>query len=56
MNYKYKNIDLHLENDEVYWLFDLLLYALDYDCEKKCLTGEKREFAKKLINILDEQK
>lgn len=58
MTYNYKQLQLNLENDEVYWLWDLLMFALDYDAENNGtkLTDEKREFAKKLVHITDETK
>jgi len=58
MIYRYKELMIHLEDDEVYMLNDLLLFALDYDAENNNskLTDEKRKFAKKLIDITDEGK
>ena len=58
MRYEYKNISIELENEEVYWLWDLLMFALDYDAEnnKQKLTDEKRAFAHRLTNIIDEAK
>lgn len=58
MTYNYKQLQLILENDEVYWLWDLIMFALDYDAanDNKKLTDEKRKFAKKLVDICDESK
>ena len=58
MIYRYKELIIHLEDDEVYMLKDLLIYALEYDEENNNvnLTDEKRKFAKRLINITDESK
>ena len=56
MRYEYKEIQLTLEDREVYWLWDLISFALDYDAEKNCLTEEKRAFAKKLVDITNEMK
>jgi len=58
MTYNYKQLQLNLENDEVYWLWDLIMFALDYDAanDNKKLTDEKRKFAKKLVDICDESK
>jgi hypothetical protein len=58
MIYKYDKLTLTLEEQEVYWLWDIILFALDYDIEnkKQKLTDEKRAFAKKLTDILDEFK
>lgn len=58
MIYKYDKLTLTLEEQEVYWLWDIILFALDYDSEnnKQKLTDEKRAFAKKLTDILDECK
>ena len=58
MTYNYKQLQLNLENDEVYWLWDLIMFALDYDAANNGtkLTNEKREFAKKLVDICDESK
>ena len=56
MTYSYKQLQLNLEDTEVYYLWDLIAFALDYDLQNKgmILTDEKREFAKKLLNICDE--
>ena len=56
MEYKYKEIILSLEDEEVYWLWDIVAFALDLDAKEKVLTDDKRHFAKKLIDILDESK
>lgn len=58
MIYQYKKLTITLEEDEVYMLNDIILFALDYDAENNGtkLTNEKREFAKKLVNITDETK
>lgn len=56
MRYKYKNIEIALESDEIYWLWDIISFALDYDMKNNCLTDEKRAFAKRLIDILNEMK
>ena len=58
MKYKYKNIEIALENDEIYWLWDIISFALDYDEENhhEKLTDEKRLFAKRLTNILNEMR
>lgn len=52
MRFEYKEMNIELEGIEVYWLCDLLLFALDYDAENghQKLTDEKRNFANKLIN------
>ena len=54
MRYEYKRLLLELEAEEVYWLWDLISFALDYDAKNKVLTDEKRKFAKRLIDITDE--
>ena len=43
MIYKYDKLTLTLEEQEVYWLWDIILFALDYDSEnnKQKLTDEK---------------
>ena len=56
MRYAYKNVSIELEDDEVYWLWDLISFALDLDAQKKCLTDEKRAFAKRLLDITNENK
>ena len=58
MTYNYKQLQLNLENDEIYWLWDLIMFALDYDAtnDNKKLTDEKRKFAKMLVDICDESK
>jgi len=56
MTYNYKNIQINLEDEEVYWLWDIIAFALDYDAEKKCLTDDKRAFAKRLLDITNEMK
>ena len=58
MTYQYKELTITLNDDEVYMLNDIILFALDYDAENNGtkLTDEKREFAKKLVNITDETK
>ncbi len=58
MTYQYKELTITLNDDEVYMLNDIILFALDYDAENNetKLTNEKREFAKKLVNITDETK
>ena len=54
MTYEYKELQITLKDDEVYWLWDLISFALDLDAEKNVLTDDKRRFAKRLINITDE--
>jgi hypothetical protein len=58
MIYQYNKLTITLEEDEVYLLNDIILFALDYDAENNGtkLTDEKREFAKKLAYITDENK
>ncbi len=58
MIYRYNKLVITLEDDEVYMLNDILLFALDYDAEnnKTKLTNGKREFARKLVDITDETK
>ena len=56
MTFNYDNITIHLEGDEVYWLWDLISFAMDHDAEKNVLTDDKRRFAKKLLEITDEMK
>lgn len=58
MRYEYKNLKIELEDNEVYMLNDLLLFALDYDAENhhEKLTDEKRLFAKRLISITKEDR
>lgn len=58
MIYKYDKLTLTLEDQEVYWLWDIIAFAIDYDKENKNqkLTDEKRAFAKKLMDITDECK
>ena len=56
MNYKYNHLTINLEENEVFYLWDLISFALDYDAQNNCLTDEKRAFAKKLLNITDEMK
>lgn len=56
MRYKYRELDLSLEDEEVYWLWDIIAFALDLDAKEKVLTDNKRHFAKKLMDILDESK
>ena len=56
MTYEYKQLAIILNDDEVYMLNDLILFALDYDARANCLTDKKREFAKKLVEITDETK
>ena len=58
MTYNYKQLQLNLEDIEVYYLWDLIAFALDYDILNKemILTDEKRKFAKKLMKICDETK
>lgn len=56
MTYEYTNVKITLENNEVYWLWDIISFALDYDVKEKVLTDEKRAFAKKLTDILNEMK
>lgn len=58
MTYKYNKLTITLEDDEVFMLNDILLFALDYDIENngtKLING-KKEFAKKLVDITDEFK
>lgn len=56
MTYQYNKLTITLNDDEVYMLNDIILFALDYDAEnnKTKLTDEKRKFAKKLVDITDE--
>lgn len=54
MTYEYKELQITLKDDEVYWLWDLISFALDLDAEKNVLTDDKRRFAKRLLNITDE--
>ena len=56
MIYRYDNLTIQLEEDEVYMLNDILLFALDYDAENKVLTDEKRAFAKRLIELTREDR
>lgn len=56
MTYQIKELQLNLHEDDVYYLWDLIMFALDKDAEDHCLTEDKRAFAKKLCNILDETK
>ena len=56
MRYEYKELSLHLEGDEVYWLWDIVMFALDHDAEKKCLNDDKRAFARRLVDITNEMK
>lgn len=58
MTYKYNEITLTLKEDDVFMLWDILQFALDYDSEnnKSKLTNGKREFAEHLSSILDEMK
>lgn len=58
MIYQYNKLTITLNEDEVYMLNDIILFALDYDVENNMtkLTNEKREFAKKLVDITDETK
>ncbi len=58
MTYNYKQLQLNLEDIKVYYLWDLIAFALDYDIQNKemVLTDEKRKFAHKLLNICDESK
>lgn len=56
MRYEYKELHLTLEGEEVYWLWDLISFALDLDAKENCLTDEKRTFARKLIDITNEMK
>lgn len=58
MTYQYNKLTITLNDDEVYMLNDIILFALDYDAEnnKTKLTDEKRKFAKKLVEITDETK
>ena len=58
MTYQYNQLTITLNEDEVYMLNDIILFALDYDVEnnKTKLTDEKRAFAKKLVDITDESK
>lgn len=56
MTYQYKQLTITLNDDEVYMLYDIILFALDYDTENNGtkLTNGKREFAEKLVAITDE--
>ena len=58
MTYQYKQLTITLNDDEVYMLYDIILFALDYDTEnnRTKLTNGKREFAEKLVAITDETK
>lgn len=58
MTYQYNKLTITLNDDEVYMLNDIILFALDYDAENNGtkLTDEKRKFAKKLVDITDETK
>ena len=58
MHYKYNNLTIELEENEVYMLNDLLLFALDYDAENHGtkLTNEKRAFARRLIELTREDR
>ena len=58
MIYRYNNLTIHLEEDEVYMLNDILLFALDYDIENgnTKLTDEKRKFANRLIELTREDR
>ena len=56
MTYEYKELQINLEGDEVYWLWDLISFALDLDAEKNVLTDDKRSFARRLLNVTDEHK
>lgn len=58
MIYNYNMLTLTLEEQEVYWLWDIIAFVLDYDVENKNqkLTDEKRVFAKKLMDITNESK
>ena len=58
MIYQYNKLTITLNEDEVYMLNDIILFALDYDAENNMtkLTNGKREFAKKLVDITDETK
>lgn len=58
MIYRYNNLTIQLEEDEVYMLNDLLLFALDYDAENKGtkLTDEKRAFAERLVALTREDR
>lgn len=58
MTYQYNKLTITLNEDEVYMLNDIILFALDYDAENNMtkLTNGKREFAKKLVDITDETK
>ena len=58
MTYQYNKLTITLNEDEVYMLNDIILFALDYDVENNGtkLNDEKRKFAKKLANITDETK
>lgn len=56
MNYNYEQLNITLQGNEVYWLWDIIMFALDHDAEKNCLNDEKRAFAKKLVDITNEMK
>lgn len=54
MRYAYKNVELDLEGDEVYMLWDIISFGLDHDAEHKAMSEEERAFAKSLKSVLDE--
>ena len=56
MTYDYNSLTLNLEGDEIYWLWDIVMFALDHDAEKKCLNDDKRAFARRLVDITNEMK
>jgi hypothetical protein len=58
MTYNYNKLTLTLEEDEVFMLWDIIQFALDYDNEnnKSKLINGKRDFANRLADILDELK
>lgn len=56
MRYEYKKLQIELEDEEVYYLWDLIAFALDYNAQKKCLTQEKEDFARKLLDITNEMR
>ena len=56
MTYQIKEMQLNLHNEDVYYLWDIIMFALDKDAEEHCLTDEKRKLAHKLCDILDESK
>lgn len=56
MRYDYNVLTLELEDEEVYWMWDLISFALDLDAKENCLTDEKRRFARKLLEITREDR